>query len=215
MNISDALNDTIAQARANAANLVPASPPSSPTRKAQAFNMADLPGGNIADLYLKVSEAGLVVGTSGHRAVEELVVVMDTGTIQPCMAVKFGNPAKYLKTYNGEQVIGRAGTWEAALEEAARIDPKARWYPSADLTFRLEAPLVVKDQAIAGPEKLIGHSLSTTNWKRFKPFWDEVEKAGLEGQRIRVRLGHEVMTKPGVKPWGVVTFELLGPAQAN
>lgn len=171
------------------------------------FSLDDMRNGGMAvDAWIKVKDVGLQLN---DKIVDELRVIIDTNQIQVSQSIKAGNPAVYKKTYDGVS-CATGGTWDAALAEIRRIDDKARPYMSADIPMTLIEDFPGKPPLEAG--KKIGHTTSTTNRQAFQDFLNQLDKAGLRGQEVEVKLGYQKMTKPGVQPWGIITFELIGLA---
>jgi hypothetical protein len=177
-------------------------------------------GGLQVDEFLKVNAFGLIFGKFAQTLLKEVTVDIDMSKVQVTESIKFGNPAQYLKTYDGG-TCATGGTWAQAVERAQKADPKARTYPSADITMVLAAPVSVGAGAEAKTFPVgtkLGHSLSTTNRTNFTDLMDKMAQAGFEeGASVRVSLGHEYRNK-GSNTWGLVTFTLIGrsaDAQAN
>lgn len=181
-----------------------------PVTPGRTMTAEDLMTGDMSvDTWLKVKDTGIYIGQS-KSALEELVVEIDMSRIGWCMCIKGGNPAVYKKTYDQVTTIGSTKSWEASIAELQRIDARARPYRSADIVM-----LPVNDvmdpkkpkEVLVEADKKVGHSLSTTNWGNFRAFYDEVKAKGLQASVVKVRLGYESRSKPGVNDWGVLTFE--------
>ena len=191
-----------AVAAAPAANQLPAQY----TAPAPRLTMNDMVGGLAVSSWLGVNEHGFSVGAEKKLHVGVIEVVIDLAMIQPMFVIKYGNPVTYYKTYDRVLEAG-GGSWAAAVERAQRNDPKAREYRSAEL------PMLAQHD-IAGVVKegdLIGHSLSTTNWANWESFYADCTRKGLVGQCVRAKLTALRRAKPGYT-WGVIGFELVGPA---
>ena len=195
-------------AAAGAAAGVPAT-----TAPRQNFGLDDMRNGGMSvDAWIKVKDVGLQLN---DKIVDELTVIIPTSEIAVSQAIKAGNPAVYKKTYDGVS-CATGGTWEAALAEIKRIDEKARPYMSADIPMILVEDFKDnKGKVLLEGGKRLGHTTSTTNRQAFQDFINQLDKAGLRGQDVEVKLGYQKMTKPGVNPWGIITFELVGPAEAG
>ena len=179
-----------------------------PLQRGKPMTMDDMATGSIqVDSWLGVKEHGFVVGPDKVLVTDELIVTLDLTAIAPHKAVKFGNPATYLKTYDGV-TCATGGSWESALARAARIDPNSREYPSCDLPMTLTHDVVAKGKTVAPLGERLGISLSTTNWGAWRTFYDTCTKAGLAGQVVKVKLGYERRTNRNNNVWGIVTFAL-------
>lgn len=208
------LNAILADARANAAALVPASNanvPAAAQPQGKLLSFDDLGGSFSADVFLKVTDAGIKLGNNGKKYHEKLYVTMDTAAVQATMAIKAsvqGGTAKYWRTHDG--VVTIDGTpWAEALAEAQRTQPGTRPYKSADIPMRL-----VEETEGVSTDKVLGVSLSTTNYAGFDSFRKELMARGVWGQEVVVELGFERRSKQGVRDWGVFTFSFVGLASA-
>jgi hypothetical protein len=211
------LQDILASARANAASLVPApvatnaNLPAVAQPQGKLLSFDDLGGSFSADVFLKVTDAGIKLGNNGKEYHKKLHVTMDTSAVQATMAIKAsvqGGQAKYWRTHDG--VVTIDGTpWVEALSEAQRTQPGARPYKSADIPMRLIEPVEGVDT-----HKVLGVSLSTTNFAGFDAFRKELVAKGVWGQEVIVELGFERRSKQGVRDWGVFTFKFVDLASA-
>lgn len=90
--MTEAIQAAIEAAKATAARL-----PATPSRGTP-FSLTDFSLGSMnVDAYLKVKEYGLVVGNAGVL-LPEVTMTIDMKEVQVHQAIKFGNPAQYLKT---------------------------------------------------------------------------------------------------------------------
>lgn len=167
--------------------------------------------GMTVDDYLKVSEDGLkVVVENKSTLFDNLDVTIDMKEVTPTEVIKYGNPAKYEKSFDGV-VTTEGRRWTDAIETGARFN--ATPYSSADIPFTLDEPIIGKANAEVYPVGTrLGYSLSTTNREAFAKFMRDVNDQNLRHQKVKVRLGYEVK-KSKDYTWGVVTFELLGVAE--
>lgn len=214
------LEETIRQAK-NSAAAVAAAPTTLPAVQAEAqvpatpapgrnFTMDDLASGTMnVDKWLKVKEHGLEI--DGKLITAKVPVVIDMPTVGLSRSVKFGNPARYLKTYNGVTCTD-GSSWAQAQEIArkAEADPKKhRPYPTADITMiTLEEVKAVDGSTVVPAGTRLGYTTSTTGFAYFKTLYDEVKKLGLLEAEIVALIGSEARTNPGHR-WGVVTFEFV------
>lgn len=208
------LSDLVDKAKADSASLPTQQTQTgtavAPAGERRAFTFDDMRNSGMSvEEYLKVKDVGLQLK---DKIVDEIEVEIDTTQILFNQSIKAGNPAVYRKTYDSV-TCATGGSWDAALEEIRRIDPKARPYMSADIPMTLVEDFKDnKGNVLLAAGTRIGHSLSTTNRAAFQDFSNQLDKAELRGQTVSVKLGYQKMTKTGVNPWGVVTFTLLGLA---
>lgn len=183
------------------------------TAQRTSFTLDDMRNGGLSvDEFIKVKAEGLVLK---DEFFDEIEVDIDTNEIAICQAIKYGNPAVYDKTFDGVTSV-KGGSWASALEKARAVDAKVRPYMSADIPMTLREDVKGrKGNLLIEGGKRIGHSTSTTNRKAVQDFTNALDQAGLRGQVVHVKLGYQKMTKAGVNPWGIITFNLVGPAEAG
>lgn len=207
--LADAQAAAALLASQQAANVGTALAPVAPGRPMTADDL--MTGDMSVDTWLKVKDTGIYIGQS-KSALEDLIVEIDMAKIGWCMCIKGGNPAVYKKTYDQVTTIGSTKSWEASVAELQRIDPKARTYRSADIVMMpvndVMDPKKPKEVLVEA-DKRLGHSLSTTNWGNFRAFYDDAKSKNLHTSVVKVRVGYESRSKPGVNDWGVLTFELI------
>lgn len=157
----------------------------------------------VVDVYLKAKEAGLILASAPTKYQETIEVIIDCKKITPSQVVKFGNPAVYLKTFDGV-TCASGGTWQDALAKAQSIKADVTPYKSVDLAMTLVND--IKDVAEAGT--VIGHSTATTNWNNFAGLFDKVMSEGGAESKIKVELGFEIRKSKDYE-WPLITFKLL------
>lgn len=175
-------------------------------------SLADhLQGGMSVDDFLKVKDEFLMIG--GDRTkFEKIAVIIDLSAVQPTMAVKYGNPPTYHKTFNGE-TTDRGLSWRQVCSEALKVDPlRGTPYRSVDIPMvlaeDLNDPKTGKTIFTAGMR--IGYSTPTTGLGEFEALFREATKNGLQNERVTVDLGSKVRSNKNGQSWGVVTFTLTG-----
>ncbi|MBI1261291.1 MAG: hypothetical protein GC184_06175 [Rhizobiales bacterium] len=161
--------------------------------------------------WLKVSEHGIQI--DGSPNLDEVEVDINLPDVLYCMAVKFGNPAQYLKTYDRVHEA-KGGSWAAAIDRAMAADASCRGaYKSADIPMRVanpvESPKKGDDTILATPDDVLGYSMSTTGMTEWINFLKKVKQAGLDEASVRVKLGFKKREGKG-NTWGVFTFTLVG-----
>lgn len=221
--MGNAIEDAIAAAKANAGNAagapatgtaVATTAPGGAVGPARKLSMDDMQGNLSVDKWLKVKEFGLQVGDHGGllKTIRVLFDASEGVGFMPKLSLKYGNPAVYKNTYDGQSVIG-GGRWSDAVAEAQRVDPRAAPYRSVDLPFKLKENLVEGGTLLLEAGKTLGHSTSTTNWRNFETFWKDVQKRELVGKRLELDLGFEAKSNTKGNKWGVLTFTIIGEAQ--
>lgn len=219
--VADPITDAVARAQAaasahvaaQAANLpvVPSAQTGTavaPVRPGRPLTMDDMAAGSIqVDQWIGVKEHGFIIGADKQLHTEELIVDIDLAAVAPHKAIKFGNPATYLKSYDGI-TCAQGGTWEQAIARAQRVDQNAREYSSCDLPMVLTHQVKKGSKVLAEQGDKLGYSLSTTNWNTWRTFWTDCTAKGLAGQTVRVKLGYERRTNKAGNVWGIMTFTL-------
>jgi hypothetical protein len=201
------IDNIVRQAQAAAEAMI------APARPANPSSLTSLPNSSmLVDHRLKVSEFGLLIDNN-QALFDTIEVVIDMTAVQACYCIKYGNPLIYKKTY--DRVLEAGGEpWSETIAKAQMINPNVRQYPSADIPMVLVRTLKDKKGAVvAQAGKVLGHSLSTTNWRPFEKFVRTLIDQGLSTARVRATLGAEPMTNARGNRWGVMTFELLGAAR--
>ena len=163
-------------------------------------------GSMSVDGWLKVNQYGLFVGND-NTPFAALELGLDMSEIGYNYAIKFGNPAQYLKTYDQVSCIS-GGTWAQAMARAQQIDPKAREYRSGDLPFIVLNDIKKPDgSVIMAAGKRLGHGLSTTGWTAFADLVKKLRADGVDpnSAKILVTLGSTPM-KNAKGTWGVLNF---------
>ena len=168
----------------------------------------ELAAGSITvDQWIGVKEFGLLFGQDKSLVTEPVQVEIDLKAVAYQRSIKFGNPATYLKTYDGV-TCATGGSWVSAVERAQRADPKARDYPSADIPMKLLHNVTSGKKVVGEEGQIVGNSLSTTNWSNWKSFMDACKARGLDGQAVKATLGYQKRTNNAGNVWGVITFTL-------
>lgn len=185
-------------------------PPVKPT-----MNTAMQSAGIRPDIWLKASEHGLTLGADKKTLYTEILVEMDLTEDKGFYvktSIRFGNPAQYFSTYDGE-TCDKGGSWASALTRVQSIDPKAKPFYTADF----KATIVESPKTLAGKPsdipagKVLGHTLSLTNFREFQEFYEKCVADGYGNQRVLVKLGSKMGENTAGNTWGLVTFELVGP----
>lgn len=210
--MAPALTPAMAPAPASVLAAVPSAMPTAMTpSNGNAFTMEDLTSASMtADVYLKVKYQQTFIGQDVVNA-PEVYVAIDLSKVILKLSIKGGNPVVYASTVNGRTATN-GGSWLEAVADIQKMDPKAKPYPSADIPMSVAAP--VKDFAgktVAEVGTILGHSLSTTNWKNWKNFYDSLPvKEGI----VFAKVTREDVNK-NKQLWAVLKFEYVSPEIAT
>ena len=184
--------------------------------RAMPLKMDDMGGGGISvDSWVGVKEFGLLLGEKKELCSEPVMVTIDLSAIAPNFAVKFGNPAVYLKTYDHVTEV-RGGSWAAAIAKAQQVNPDAREYRSVDVPMVSVSDVFLgksKEPVIKAGEKL-GYSTPTTGWAAWEEFFRACSVRGMSSSTVPVELTHEKRTNKSGNTWGIIKFRLLEQGQA-
>lgn len=170
-------------------------------------------GPSSVDAYLKVKFDGLKIGDK-PGLIDSIRVAIDmspsAGEMVAANAVKYGDPAVYLKSYDGINCT-TGGTWAEAIQKAKLIDPKANPYMSCDIAMTLiEDAKDLKGQVASPAGTRLGHSTSTTNRANAAELIRAVKEAGLSDEVVEVIVTAQQRTNPKGQEWGVLKFQLVG-----
>lgn len=193
---ADAINASIAAARAAAAQAAPETASAVPATAQAGGAVAAVQGGRPVtlgevlnqgglrvDAYLKVDKTGFLIGTDLMNTFDEIDVEFRLGDVVPYWGIRYGSsPTKYLKSFDRLVESRSKKPWSACITEAQAADPKCRGdYPTADIPFTMRETLTAtkgekKGQNLIEAGQTLGLTLSITNFKDFagfiKPFDD-------------------------------------------
>lgn len=224
-----ALNAALGQARAAAENAVP------PTAGVPAVGGAATPGTNVVSMpvspgravsmremvaesgmgvktYLKVDKPGFTIGSDTSVYHKEIEVEFRLSEAKAFYGVRFGNPAKYLRSFDRLVETRSKRPWADVVAEAQRLDPRCRGdYRGVDIPFA-----VMRDIADASGKVLIetgeklGFTSSITNWQDWvnfiTPYFNLMDAGQLsEDALVRGKIVH-AQRKDANNVWGAVTF---------
>lgn len=220
----DALNAALNAAKAAAAGAVPATTPAPVTAAAVPANQSAPPGraatmremlaesSMAVKAFMKVDKPGFTIGTDTTKYHKEIEVEFRFNEAKPFYGVRFGNPAKYLKSFDRMTESKSKRPWADVVAEAQRQDPKCRGdYRGLDLPFTVLKDLTDESGKVlvAAGEK-IGWTSSITNWNDWvqfaTPFYTLMDGGVLsEGALLRGKIVH-AQRKDSNNVWGAVTF---------
>lgn len=168
-------------------------------------------GGVSVDAYLKVDKPGFTVGTDTETYHKSLDVEFRLSDAKPYYGLRFGNPAKYLRSYDRITEARTRKPWAQCQQEAAVIDPRCKGdYRAVDIPFTtLQAVNAGNKEVEAGGR--LGWSSSITNFKIFSdfvtPYYQRIAAGELsEDIVLRGKIVHKQQRADG-NTWGLLTFE--------
>ncbi|MBD9544335.1 hypothetical protein IB276_33350 [Ensifer sp. ENS04] len=218
--MTDSIQAAIQQAQNAAANLAASQAVSTqvagtavgaPVASGAPLGLDDMLSGGVAvDHWLKVTPYGLTVGDK-TKPIDKLEVYLDMAEIAYSFQVKYtlNGKATYHRTYD-RQTDSQGGLWIETMRKAQQIDPKAYEYRSAEIPVTATADIAHKDgsSVAATAGERLGLTLSTTGWKQFQTFVRELARKNVDPKSaiLKLTLGFQTMSKPGVQDWGVPTF---------
>ena len=224
-----ALNDSIAAARAAAQDVALPAAANSPGAVAsvaavtpgRAVSLSELltQTGMQVDTYIKVDKSGFYIGTDTTTLVDEIAVEFRLSDVTPFYGLRYGNPAKYLRSYDRITEARTKRAWAEAVAEAQRQDNRVRGdYPSVDVPFTCLQEIKTKkgDALLTENGKKLGWTSSVTNFKEFANFarpYEQLQQAGHLSPTalLRGKLVHE-QRKDATNVWGALTlvgFEIV------
>lgn len=219
--MSTALNELTAvldQAKAAAAQVQTpavyqpqASAPVAPARPVSMMEML-AEGGMSVKAYMKVDKPGFTIGSDTSVYHKEFPVEFRLGDAKPFYGIRYGNPAKYLRSIDRVTETRSRRPWTAALEEAQRLDPKCKGdYRAVEIPFTVLADIQDdKKKVLVEAGEAIGWTSSITNWKPFeefiKPYFVQLGAGQItEDTILRGKIVHQ-QGKSDANVWGLVTF---------
>lgn len=169
-----------------------------------------------ADGFIKIGESGVKFGKD-LRGFQNVEFVINLGKdVRFFHTISYGNsPAIYKRSADG--IIEQSGgTWAQAVENAQRVDPRARVYESAEIVLELAKDVVAGKDTLASAGSRWGYSTPKTGSKKFRRLLSQAQDQGIdiENDDILVRVGGEPKAGNG-NTWNEVTFELVGRASLD
>ncbi len=173
--------------------------------------------GMSVDLWLKPSYAGLTVGDNASPVpyMDVIIDMTEKTGFQLIMAIRYGSDSNVKYDYTHDYLTNKDGRpWAEALAMAYQIDPRVSPFRAVQL------PMVVADecknyqnQIVATAGQTVGYTTAVTGWSAWQNFYQQCQRAGLLGNKVKARLTNEAKMKDANK-WGLIKFELLGVAAA-
>lgn len=189
-----------------------------PVSNAPKLNMETVMTGQLnVDAWFKPKHLGMFIGDNKELVAEVIatITMKDGRGFIVKKGIKAGNPAQYFYTTDGVTCVS-GGTWEAAVAKARSIDPKAYEYRCVDLPFDVVNPVMGRDIKTGVEKELyaagtkLGYTTSTTNWKAWEEFYQDVAEANLMDQEVLVKVTCAPRSNKAGNEWGILEFELLG-----
>ena len=185
--------------------------PAAPARPVSMMEML-AEGGMTVKAYMKVDKPGFTIGSDTSVYHKEFLVEFRLGDAKPFYGIRYGNPAKYLRSIDRVTETRSRRAWTLALEEAQRLDPKCRGdYRAVEIPFTVLADIQDGDKKVIVAEgEAIGWTSSITNWKPFedfiKPYFAQLGAGQItEDTILRGKIVHK-QEKSDSNVWGLVTF---------
>lgn len=174
--------------------------------------------------FLKVSERGFQVGKDTTTYFDTLPVEFRISSIQPFYGVRFGNPAKYLKSLDRLTESRTKRSWADTVAEAQRLDARCTGdYASADIPVTLMEDAIAKDKktVLFSAGDSLGLTLSITNFAGFagfmKPYSGLVDKGVISSDTLLRGTLVAIQRTSGSNTWGLADFQdfnIVDEAQA-
>lgn len=158
--------------------------------------------------FIKVNEFGILIGKtdkSFKTGFEARIQMIEGQGFKVKHTLRFGNPATYLSTYDG-QTCDKGGSWHEALMKAKAAGAKPDPYLSVDVLLELAEDVQCSQEILAVGTK-VGFTASMTNFDDWSVFFNAVAQAGKLGQEVVAKLNHHAIHH-NKHDWGVVTFKL-------
>lgn len=229
----DAINAAVAAARAAAGQAV--APLAAANSNVPAVAQAPVGGrpvsmremvqeaGVRADHFLKVDKPGFLVGKDTKTYLEEIEVEFRLDAAKAYWGIRFGNPAKYLKSYDRLLDSRTKKSWAQCIAEAAQADPRCTGdYPAVELAMVSVKEIKSKSgETLVEPGQTLGWNSSITNWSLWTSFIEpyfNLMDAGVvpSNALVRGKIFHNQKTANG-NTWGLVSFQdfqVVADAQA-
>lgn len=166
------------------------------------------------DYFLKVNEFGLLIGKDTKNLLEEVEVEFRLSAPKPYYSVRFGNPAKYLKSYDRVVETRSKKPWSQCIAEAMAADPRCTGdYASLDLLMTSTTAIKSRDEKVVLCEagQTLGWACSITNWALWAAFIEPYYKLMDDGYispdaLVRGKLVHTPRSSNG-NNWGLIDFK--------
>lgn len=219
----DAINAALAAARNAAAVQVPATvaannnvavatPAVAAGRPVSMREMLQESGMAI-DKYLKLDKAGFAIGEDLKNFIDEIEVEFRFSDAKVFYSCRYGNPAKYSKSFDRIVDAKTKKPWSQVLSEAQAADPKCTGdYRALDLPFTVltDVKNAKGDTVLFEAGKKLGWTSSVTNWKYWQefatPFYALMDAGVIsEDVTLRGKIVHKQETRNG-NTWGLLTF---------
>lgn len=167
-----------------------------------------------SDAFLKVTPAGFTVGKDTKTFFDEIEVEFRVNTAKAFYGLRYGNPAKYEKSFDRILDSRTKRPWADRIAEGQRIDPRCTGdYPAVEVSMTSIKQLDAKGGGLlleAG--KTLSWTSSITNWSEWVKFIEPIyvlQDAGLLANNVLVRgkIVHDQRTKEG-NTWGILMLNL-------
>lgn len=218
--MSTKLDDILAAAKANAANL-PAVSPQTNTNLVQTgsygapITMDTLAnaGGMDVETYVTVNAFGIRLSKDWTGFIDEFEGTIDLRDVAAFMGIQktVGKNVDYFKTYDGVTTT-RGENWQQVVNDCkANSQKDAATYPGADIPITLTQGYADPKDAkkVFEADTAVGLTTSITGFKPWKAFYKKLQQAGLSTSVIKVKISHSPRKNAAGQDYGVYEFELL------
>lgn len=170
-------------------------------------DLADSSGMKV-DAYLGVKDAGLRIDSNPYFQKAKGVIDISEVKLIASVRANRGGSTTFIKSYDGRMTSQGENFQQATARLQATHDKVDGPYRTVEIPFTLgeDVPGAKKGQRL-------GITPAITGVKFWTAFYDAVRTAGLAGQRVEVVISCAPQKNKNGNEWGVVDFELVGPAK--
>lgn len=179
-----------------------------PVQRGKALSLDDISNGGMNVVaWFKANFSGINVGDDGTPQ-DEIRVRIRKGDIIAAKSVRFGDPARYYKSFDGVTESRTGRPWAVVVAECMRQDPKCRGdYSSVDIPFLLMQDLKGKGgKVLAEAGDRIGYTTSITGFKPFDAFRRAVLGAAVSDDTIVEGIIYHKADQNQKGKWGYISF---------
>ncbi len=180
-----------------------------PVTPSSALTLDDLAdsSGMVVDAYLGVKEAGLRIDKADYfKKAKGTIDLNEVAVIYQVRSNRGGNTT-FFKSYDGDKTSqgqNFAQATQQAIASGAKVDGPYRTV-EVPFTLGVDVPGAKKGQRL-------GITPAITGVKFWNAFYDKVREARLQGTKVEVEIECLPQTNKNGNEWGVVGFNLIGPA---
>lgn len=172
------------------------------------LQLEEMIAGMSVDAYIKLKHEGIYL-KDDPTPFQELKVRIRGSEIAPHKAVRFGNPAIYKKTFNGQTEFRTGKPWVEVVAEAQRADPRCTGdYDAFDLPFHVVSDIVSMmpgAKLLVPAGAVVGYSTAITAAKDVKAFVKSVILPAGKDTLLEGTIKLKKMANEKGK-WGILDF---------